>query len=145
MNPRPIISCSQCGGPSEFATGQEIVDGKLVWWASFNCNSCGDQTELDGSDIPPTEFRNAILKREGTWELRIEPSQDIPRVAKALRRIFSLSLAEAMTTARKIPNAVASGTRMEMEHAREQLAAENIPSKTAALPQNEDPPASPMT
>lgn len=44
--------------------GQSFMSGKLTWYSSFRCPSCGKATEIDGDDDIPNEIREAILEQE---------------------------------------------------------------------------------
>lgn len=63
---------------------------------------------------PPERIRNAILAQEGEWELRIPDSTAKVSVAKTLRRELNLLLSETAEMLRRIPGAVATGTKAEM-------------------------------
>jgi len=122
-------SCQSCGKPLNVTVGQEMIDGRIVWYESYDCPYCGSRTEVDGKDDTPDEIRNALLAEEGEWGLNIsENGPQAIQAIKTLREALGLSLSEAQAAKKKIPGIVATGTRAEMERLRYLLSSSNIQS-----------------
>src|SRR5581483_8993450 len=87
-----------------------------VWYASYCCPSCGAQVEEDGRGTPPVEVRQALLHQEGKWGLHLdEPGGQGTLALKFLRQVLGLTVAEVGELRARLPGAVATGTRAEME------------------------------
>lgn len=61
----------KCGGTFYIDVGDSIVDGRFRWYASYHCNNCKIDTEMDGDGIDtiPDDIKELIVKREGRWGL----------------------------------------------------------------------------
>lgn len=61
----------KCGGTLYINVGDSIMSGTFRWYASYHCNNCKINTEMDGNGIDsiPDEIKELIIKREGRWGL----------------------------------------------------------------------------
>lgn len=107
--------CQNCGAAVDMQVGQVLFGGQLEWHETYTCARCGTAIMVDGIGIAPEEVRQAILREEGTWELVVpETGRRALLVLKALRTVFSLSVADAGRLREHLPGAVSSGTHTEM-------------------------------
>ena len=107
--------CQKCGREISIIVGQSWRHG-LRWSMSCRCPFCGAAYEADGRGIPPQDIRAAILSEQGQFELHVtDIAAPTICIAKLLRKELSLSIPQSSVLLRKMPGAVASGTRGEME------------------------------
>jgi len=61
-----------CGGLHHIDAGDSIRNGTYRWYASYHCDVCGKNTEIDGCGIDsiPDDIQSLIVKKEGKWGLR---------------------------------------------------------------------------
>ena len=61
----------KCGGTLCINVGDSIMSGTFRWYASYYCNNCKLNTEMDGNGIDsiPDDIKELIIKKEGRWGL----------------------------------------------------------------------------
>ena len=66
-----LMNNYKCGGTLCINVGDSILSGTFRWYASYHCNSCKINTEMDGNGIDsiPDDIKELIIKREGRWGL----------------------------------------------------------------------------
>jgi hypothetical protein len=110
--------------------GQHADRQHCHWFESRHCKVCGYTVEIDGDEhtIEP-DIRQTILEQEGEWTLLIPNKRsDVLQIAKVLRHLFGLSVAETQLIIRPQQNAFIAGTRAEMAWLAQQLAHQGIQS-----------------
>ena len=126
--------CEKCSGESSASVGDLMFDGRLVWYESFWCPSCGTHLEIDGHDAAPEEIRKAILAQEGEWSLLVEETGKRRLLAlKVVRTVLGLSLDEIGTLRTKIPGPLLKGTQAEMEYVRFHLLSADLQATIKCL------------
>lgn len=128
-----ILKICDCGNECRAEVGQSFISGKLTWYLSYKCMSCGKATEIDGSGDIPVEVRQAILEKDGTWGLVIDNSNNISSVLKTLRKELNLSLQEVTKLKKLIPGIVLKGTKIEMARLKEVLYINNVMTSVSEL------------
>lgn len=107
--------CEKCGNAINIHAGQKLVDGRLFWSLSYNCNKCGNNMEVDGVDSTPEDVRNMILVAEGRWVLTIEDATNMAaEILKILKQVLNLSMSDVAKLKKSIPGDIANGTKTEM-------------------------------
>ncbi|RYZ37979.1 MAG: hypothetical protein EOO71_25870 [Myxococcaceae bacterium] len=105
----------------ELIAGQSALD-VLRWWASYTCDHCGRMVEMDGRGIPDEDFRDAFLRADGTWGLKIHASGSQAVLALKLLRVeLGLSLVETGRLRDRMTGVVTQGTLAEMQHLQQLL------------------------
>ncbi|PQO44356.1 hypothetical protein [Blastopirellula marina] len=128
------LRCPDCGRSIQAEVGQFAGHGRLVWSLAYACPDCGACIEADDSGEPPAEIRAAILAHEGEWGLHIEVGgAAVIKAIQVLRNVLHLSLADAARLKRQVPGVVVTGTKTEMRHLADQLAAEEVPATVARM------------
>lgn len=111
--------CHDCHKFIPFTIEQTVVNNKLRWYISYNCNFCGSSMQFDEIGLPPEEIRQQILKDEGEWEIIIKNfDKQKQTLTKSLRKTLQLSTVELhqkLKTLRENPSILHSGTKSEME------------------------------
>ena len=107
--------CDRCGGPIESRAGESIYTGRLRWYVSSSCKTCGPHSEIDGVDFPPESLRLSIIEESGLWSLQFEELKSKAPAAKILVELIGLSRKEALTAITSNPNLAWSGTKIEIE------------------------------
>lgn len=66
-----LMNNCKCGGTLSINVGDSIMSGTFRWYASYHCNNCNINTEMDGNGIDsiPDDIKELIIKREGGWGL----------------------------------------------------------------------------
>lgn len=61
-----------CGNALHINAGDSIQSGVYRWYASYHCDKCGNDTEIDGFGIDsiPDDIKALIIKNEGEWGLK---------------------------------------------------------------------------
>ena len=106
------VKCPACNDSARITLGQSTRAGRLAWWKSESCSSCGRATEADGYDDSPEDVREAILAKDGAWCLVARTEQEARRAMYLLRN----SAAARGRLDRLGSNIVATGTSIEMTH-----------------------------
>lgn len=84
-----LMNECKCGGELCINAGDSIIDGTFRWYASYHCNNCKLNTEMDGNGIDsiPDDIKDIIIKRDGIWELTSSPS-DLKKIKYILKKIL---------------------------------------------------------
>lgn len=110
------IACSKCGRICDYEFSDHCNLGKLQWYASLRCLNCGNAVEIDGDGGLPDDLRQLVLIQDGRWRAYLGgPGVASVEFRLALRRVFDLSLREAIARARGFPGVLAVGTKSEAE------------------------------
>jgi ribosomal protein L24E len=110
-----IQTCEKCGNILNLNVGQNLVNGKIVWFVSGKCSKCGFQIEQDGKNDTPDEVRNTILAQEGEWSLRINQKEVDTKFLKVVRETLNISFDDLVKIKGSIPGIIITGTKTEME------------------------------
>ncbi|MCY1045335.1 hypothetical protein OV208_28725 [Corallococcus sp. bb12-1] len=125
--------CGDCGRPVELIAGQSAFDG-LRWWASYTCAHCGRMIEMDGWGIPEASFREAFLRADGTWGLKVHASGSQAVLAlKLLRAEMGLSLVESGRLRDRMTGVVTEGTLAEIQHLQQLLGRSGVETSRIRL------------
>lgn len=109
-------ACPTCGAPVVVSVAQRVFQSQLVWSQSCRCDECGDTIEADGHGEPPKVILDALLAQDGEWELWLETTgSSTVQALRALREGLGLTIADVGKWKSRIPGAVTSGTRAQME------------------------------
>jgi hypothetical protein len=112
--PTVAVKCPYCGAAAGMAFGQAARGCDLRWWESFACRACGTRTEADGGEDMPQEHRAVLLEQEGRWSVTTEGRPSLGWL-RAARECLGLSVGELPALKARLPGALATGTRSEME------------------------------
>jgi hypothetical protein len=110
-----IQICEKCGNILNLNVGQNLINGKIVWFVSGKCSKCGFQIEQDGKNDTPDEVRNTILAQEGEWGLSINQKEVDLKFLKVVRETFKISIDDLVKLKNNIPGIIFTGTKTEME------------------------------
>jgi hypothetical protein len=112
--PTVAVKCPYCGAAASLAFGQAARGCDLRWWESFSCQACGTRTEADGGEDMPQEHRAVLLEQEGRWSVVAE-GQPTLGLMRSARECLGLSVGDLPALKARLPGALATGTRSEME------------------------------
>ena len=120
-------TCPNCGHTVLWNFGETVLGERLIWHASSHCDNCGYHLEEDDRGPLPDDLRVIVLTEQGEWTLRIEDASGSRMlIIKSLREALDLSLLAVAQLKERIPGAVLSGTRAEMQRLRALLARQGI-------------------
>jgi hypothetical protein len=112
-----VEPCPDCDALIRGVPGQAIVNGRLAWSISVECDRCSFRTEECGWDELPDGLRQLLLDRDGTARLRVEPEIGVTLrlpILRVLRR-DGISLNEASETYTRLTGVGITGTTAEMQ------------------------------
>jgi hypothetical protein len=121
-----LFRCQHCGGSYDYSVYQSFEDGPPIWSASGGCRRCARRIEIDGVGLPPAEFRQVILAKEGARELTIERGADAVSTLRQLQAILEIPAKSLAPLAKNIPGPVLWGTQSEMSWLASVLGARGI-------------------
>lgn len=108
--------CIECRASAAATVAEVLADGKHEWDLHGTCGNCGSEWYECGFEPPPTSIRSAILTANGPSILELEIGSATPTaVMGVLRRLRSLSLAQARAMADELLGTGLKGTLVEME------------------------------
>ena len=64
-------TCPNCSKSAIYDFDERIINKKLFWSASLNCQHCGCAIESDDVGRLPEDLRSHVLAEEGIWQLEI--------------------------------------------------------------------------
>jgi hypothetical protein len=95
--------------------GQTCHLDTLYWDESIRCDHCGLVSEADGHGFPPSMIREALIRRNGEWVVKLGTDASIVGAAKALQTVLALDMKSALSLARTPSREVFRGTDVEAE------------------------------
>ena len=128
--------CIACAAPAEVDFGEHVGASGLQYWVAHRCGECGSQTESDGRSPLPDKLRKLELKRNGAWNVSVEPPLSAAQWA-AVRAALDVDLARIAELKRALPIPIFQGTLGESTRVREALVKEGIRVKLSEA--NADP------
>ena len=135
--------CRSCSSEIDVSVGQAVYDGGLVWHKGYSCPYCGSKMEEDEQGPTPNDVRCAILQQDGEWALVMEEAGSRTTTAlKLLRQALNLTLGEIGALRKRLPGAVLTGTRAEMERLLVILSSEGFDASVSRLPDTVSSPGS---
>lgn len=128
--------CVECLSACEVRFRHHLHQGDLIWYVVSKCTVCRTRIEVSSYGTPPEALRQAIMKKQGRYGLRITHEPDnLVEMLKLLRDILGLSLKETVRLKPHIPGGVVdTGTQAEMQWLVQVLKAESVAASIVALP-----------
>lgn len=112
--PGPIaLSCPRCGALGALKVGQLNFRGKLRWFESVSCDTCGLRSEADGVGLPPSKIRELLIESDGEWRVAISEIKSKANVVKVLQSALSMDMKAAFALLRTEAKTVFVGTKSE--------------------------------
>ncbi len=106
------MQCPDCSAPLTANVGESHIDGKLRWYQSYRCSSCGNATELDDIGFPPDSIRAALIDELGYWQVVVVDANEKSKAVQVIRNALALSLVDAKNLIAIFPR-VYAGTKVE--------------------------------
>lgn len=105
--------CPRCGALAALVIGQTCHRGTLHWHESTRCDQCGLVSETDGNGLPPSMIREALIRRNGEWVVKLDTDASIVGAARVLQTALALDMKSALSLVRTPSREVFRGTNVE--------------------------------
>ena len=113
--------------PPSATASERVLRGKLRWGISW-CEA-DTPVEEDGVGVAPPQVRVLLLAQHGEWGVHVGDLAARPKVMRALRLAFNLSLPQVGAATAAMPGEVYCGTRGEATLLAERLEADGVPTR----------------
>jgi len=110
-----FLECPRCQTAGMLKVGQSVHRGKLRWYESVNCETCGLRSEADGTGLPPEGIRLKLIEKVGLWRVVLGTPSSLSVVVKVVRDALGLESGDAMRIAKSLPGVLYEGTEGEAQ------------------------------